>query len=90
LDKIVKILKKNDKIELIVTGYTCDIGTESHNLKIGQLRAQEVADYLKNQGIETKRIHLVSKGESEPLVPNTPQENRILNRRVSLKLVDSK
>lgn len=90
LDAIVKILKKNDETELIVTGYTCDIGTEAHNLEIGQLRAQAVADYLKNNGIETNRIHLFSKGESEPLVPNTHNENRALNRRVSLRLINEK
>jgi outer membrane protein OmpA-like peptidoglycan-associated protein len=90
LDTIASILKKNDETELVVTGYTCDIGTEAHNIEIGQLRAQAVADYLKNKGIETNRIHLFSKGESEPLVPNTLNENRALNRRVSLLLIEAK
>ncbi|WPO78347.1 OmpA family protein [Flavobacterium sp. KACC 22761] len=88
LDGIAKILNENNDVELNVTGYTCDIGTEKRNLEIGQLRAQAVADYLKNKGIQNSRIHLFSKGENDPLVPNTPAENKPLNRRVSLVLID--
>lgn len=88
LDEIAKILKSNKDIDLNITGYTCDIGTEARNLEIGMKRAQAVSDYLQNKGIESNRMHLFSKGESEPLVPNTPVENRPLNRRVTLTLVD--
>lgn len=90
LDKIAEILNSNKDTELNITGYTCDIGTEARNLEIGMKRAQAVSDYLQNKGIETNRMHLFSKGESEPLVPNTPAENKPLNRRVSLTLIDGK
>jgi outer membrane protein OmpA-like peptidoglycan-associated protein len=89
LDEIAKILKSNKDTDLNITGYTCDIGTPARNLEIGMQRAQSVADYLKNKGIESNRLHLFSKGQSEPLVPNTPAENKPLNRRVTLVLVDS-
>lgn len=88
LDGIAKILKDNRDTELNVTGYTCDIGTEQRNLEIGMLRAQAVSDYLQNREIESNRMHLFSKGEKEPLVPNTPAENKPQNRRVSLALVN--
>jgi len=90
LDGIAKILKENEITELNVTGYTCDIGTKERNLEIGKLRAQAVADYLQNKGVENQRIHLFSKGETEPLVPNIPIENRPLNRRVTLNLIDKR
>lgn len=87
LDEIAKILKSNEDTDLNITGYTCDIGTKERNLEIGMQRAESVADYLKNKGIEPNRMHLFSKGENEPLVPNTPAENKPLNRRVMLLLV---
>lgn len=90
LDEIAKILKSNKDTDLNITGYTCDIGTEQRNLEIGMKRAQAVSDYLQNKGIESNRMHLFSKGESEPLVPNTPAENKPQNRRVTLVLVDGK
>jgi outer membrane protein OmpA-like peptidoglycan-associated protein len=86
LDKIAQILIENKNIDLNITGYTCDIGTEEQNIKIGMMRAESAADYLKSKGVESQRLHLFSKGENEPLVPNIPVENRPLNRRVSLKL----
>ncbi|WP_428233137.1 OmpA family protein [Flavobacterium sp.] len=88
LDQIAKILNSNKDTELTITGYTCDIGSEARNLEIGMQRAQEVADYLKNKGIESDRMHLFSKGESEPLVTNALAENKPLNRRVKLKIID--
>lgn len=90
LDEIAKILKSNSDTDLNITGYTCDIGTEERNLEIGMKRAESVASYLKNKGIASNRMHLFTKGESEPLVPNTPAENKPLNRRVSLTLIDAK
>ncbi|MCC9065765.1 OmpA family protein [Flavobacterium piscisymbiosum] len=90
LDQIAKILNSNKDTELTITGYTCNIGTEARNLEIGMQRAQNVADYLKNKGINSNRMLLFSKGESEPLVPNTPAENKPLNRRVKLEIIDKK
>ena len=90
LDEIANILKANKGTDLNITGYTCDIGTEKRNIEIGMKRAQAVSDYLQNKGIQSSRMHLFSKGESEPLVPNTPAENKPLNRRVTLVLVDGK
>lgn len=90
LDEIAKILNSNRDTELNITGYTCDVGTEARNLEIGMQRAQAVADYLKKKGIESNRMHLFSKGESEPLVTNTPTENKPLNRRVKLEIIEKK
>jgi outer membrane protein OmpA-like peptidoglycan-associated protein len=86
LDEIAAILKESNTTEVNITGYTCNIGTEARNSEIGMMRAQAVADYLKNKGIETKRMHLFSKGQNEPLVPNTSNTNKALNRRVSINL----
>lgn len=88
LNAIAKILQDNKDTELNITGYTCDIGTTARNLEIGMQRAQAVAEYLKEKGITSDRMHLFSKGESDPLVPNTPDKNKPLNRRVSLVLID--
>lgn len=89
LDEIVVILKKDTNSTLEVTGYTCDIGSYEKNQEIGMLRAKSVANYLQEKSIENNRIHLKSKGQTEPLVPNTSEENRIKNRRVSMKVIQN-
>ncbi|MEZ0184443.1 OmpA family protein [Flavobacterium oncorhynchi] len=89
LDEIAVILKKDKTAVLEVTGYTCNIGSNERNQEIGMLRAKSVADYLQGKGIENSRIHLKSKGQTDPLVPNTSEENRIKNRRVSMEVIQN-
>ena len=89
LDEIAIILKKDKTSTLEVTGYTCNIGSNEQNLEVGMLRAKSVANYLQEKGIENNRIHLKSKGQTDPLVPNTSEENRIKNRRVSMEVIQN-
>lgn len=81
-DSIALIMKKYGSLRVSIIGHTCNIGSESTNLKIGLKRAQEVAAYLKNKGVEANRIDIRSAGEKEPLVPDTSEKNRVQNRRV--------
>lgn len=69
-----------------ITGHTCDVGSESTNDRIGQQRADAVASYLVNKGIDRSRMTLISKGEIQPLVPNNSAANRIQNRRVTISI----
>ncbi len=72
-----------------ITGYTCDLGTEAYNLKLGLKRANYVMTALKASTIEWPALTSTTKGESYPLVPNTSELNRIKNRRVTI-LITSK
>lgn len=62
-----------------VTGYTCDIGSESYNLKLSRKRALTVATFLKDKGIEVTEV--TGKGECCPV-----SKDKKLNRRVELTL----
>lgn len=72
----------NKSVEII--GYTDDIGDEESNLWYGQQRANNVRDYLISQGIPKNKITALSKGESNPIVPNENEENRAKNRRIEI------
>ena len=61
------------------------MGDEAINERIGLLRAERAKAYMISQGIEENRIlGTISKLDTEPLVPNTNEENRRKNRRVEL------
>jgi outer membrane protein OmpA-like peptidoglycan-associated protein len=70
---------------LLITGYTDNTGTSAHNLVLSQQRAQSVAAAL-TPLLATDRWPqtVAGKGETEPLVPNTSDANRQLNRRVTI------
>ncbi|MDG3581381.1 OmpA family protein [Galbibacter pacificus] len=87
LKTIARLANKNKESKLYITGYTCDLGSESINKKIGMKRARSVAAYLETQGISRDRMKVESKGEAEPLFPNITHKNREKNRRVSIEVV---
>ena len=75
---------------VVVVGHTDDTGPAAYNQELGQKRAERVAKELTKAGIEPSRITVVSKGESEPAVPNDTRANRALNRRVHLQMNPSR
>ena len=83
LDLLLDFLKTNSfNIELI--GYTDSIGDERANIIVSDLRAKAVSDYLTEEGIDSKRITLMAKGESNPKYSNDTSSERMKNRRVDL------
>ncbi|MCR9229062.1 MAG: OmpA family protein [Flavobacteriaceae bacterium] len=86
LDRVAQILLDNDSVHVIMKGYTCNLGSEQVNQRVGRQRAQSVADYLRAKGVDANRMEVISMGESSPVVPNTSSENRRKNRRVSISI----
>jgi outer membrane protein OmpA-like peptidoglycan-associated protein len=52
---------------------------------LGLERAEEVKNHLEKAGIDPKSISAESKGETEPLAPNSPEKKRARNRRVLIQ-----
>lgn len=76
-------MKKNPPIKVEVQGHTDSRGTNDHNMKLSQKRAEAVADMLiKKFGVPADRVSAVGYGEEKPLVPNTSKENMFKNRRI--------
>lgn len=85
VDKLVAEMKKYGSDTVIIEGHTCDIGTETYNMGLGQRRADAVQAYMLQMGIEGGRVSTKSFGESTPAMPNTSPDNRKLNRRAVFK-----
>ena len=86
LDDIINLLKENDLLHLKAIGHTDDIGSKQTNLSISKRRAESAVNYLISQGINSKRLRAVGKGDTDPLYNNDTEENRSRNRRVELIL----
>jgi outer membrane protein OmpA-like peptidoglycan-associated protein len=82
LDEVVQVLKDNPKIKIEVQGHTDNVGQAAYNLKLSQQRADAVRAYLVGHGIDPSRLVSKGYGMTQPLVPNTSEGNRALNRRV--------
>lgn len=89
LDRAAGILaSRNGRILIEVAGHTDNIGTEAYNQDLSERRAQSVADYLAERGVDRDRMEVVGYGESRPRVPNDSPENRQKNRRVVISTME--
>ena len=86
LDDVIKVMKAH-QIGLVVRGHTDD--TEAQTSKtfskyeLAGLRAASAARYIVEKGgVPAQRVTSVSYADSKPLVPNTSDQNKSINRRV--------
>ncbi len=82
LDAVVQVLNDNPKITLEIQGHTDNVGQPAYNKKLSQQRADSVRSYLTAHGIDLGRLHATGYGQTQPIVANTTDANRALNRRV--------
>lgn len=87
LNRLVQFLKTNPTVSVEIAGHTDDQGDATANLLLSKKRAQTVAAYLTEAGIETTRIRATGFGKTKPILPNTSEENRRLNRRIEWRVL---
>jgi outer membrane protein OmpA-like peptidoglycan-associated protein len=84
LDSIANYLRKETKSTTTVSGHTDNTGKESYNLELSSQRAEAVAEYLLDKGIDPERVNFVGLGSSIPIQSNDSPEGRRKNRRVEI------
>ncbi len=88
LKRLISFLKENPKVIFEVAGHTDDIGSEENNLGLSRKRAQNVADYITDKGIDKSRVLIKGYGETMPAAPNDTPAGRQKNRRVEFKILE--
>ena len=81
LSKLISYLKKNPQIELEIQGHTDNIGDETDNQVLSELRAKVVFEYLSAK--TTNKLTYKGYGELKPIISNQSKEGRMTNRRTS-------
>jgi len=84
LEAIVDLTANNENVVVEIAAHTDDVGQEKDNLILSEKRANAVRDYLIGRGILEQQLIAKGYGEVQPVVPNTSEENRSLNRRVEI------
>lgn len=82
LDAVVEALQKNPAIKIEVQGHTDNKGAAAYNKNLSDRRAHSVMKYLISHGLEASRLTAHGYGFERPLVDNSTEQNRALNRRV--------
>jgi len=68
--------------QVVIAGFTDNVGSQEYNLELGRQRAQAVADILMAEGVPAGRLSVVSYGKDKPVADNGTDEGRARNRRV--------
>jgi outer membrane protein OmpA-like peptidoglycan-associated protein len=92
LDKIILVLNTNKNLKIEIGAHTDSKGSAAANLKLSQMRAKTVQDYITSAGIDAKRI--ISKGYGETKLRNKCDDNHTCseeehaqNRRIEFKIL---
>lgn len=92
LDKIILVLNTNKQLMIEVGAHTDSKGDAASNLRLSEMRAKTVRDYISRAGIDVKRI--ISKGYGETRLLNNCKDNKpcselehAQNRRIEFKIL---
>lgn len=91
LDKLVKLMQDNPAIQIELSSHCDARGSDQHNMKLSQRRAETAVEYIVSRGIQRSRI--TAKGYGETRLLNRcankitcAEEEHQLNRRTEFKV----
>ncbi len=86
LNKLVRFLTENAHVNILIAGYTDNVGSATYNLRLSQRRAKVVLDYLVSKGIASGRMQFQGFGNTHPISDNQIPEGRAANRRTEIEI----
>jgi outer membrane protein OmpA-like peptidoglycan-associated protein len=87
LKELLEYLQRHDDVKIEIGGHTDNIGTDAHNLKLSQDRANTIRNYLTGKGIKATRLTAKGYGATVPVADNSTEEGRQLNRRTEVRIL---
>ena len=90
LDKLVQVMKNNDKLVIMSKSHTDNRGSDKYNLSLSDRRAKSTVQYIISKGIDASRISGKGMGELEPKVDcgaSCTEEQHAQNRRSEFLIV---
>jgi peptidoglycan-associated lipoprotein len=75
------ILRASPGVQLRIEGHADERGSNEYNLALGNRRAQAVADFFTNFGLDGSRFSIVSYGEERPIARASNESAWAQNRR---------
>lgn len=89
LAEAVALLKQQKDYRLMIYGHADNSGNEQKNLALSRARAEQVSRYLSILGLDPDRLEIAAMGATKPLLQAEGVENKLVNRRVSITLIEN-
>ncbi|NLS12911.1 OmpA family protein [Vibrio sp. SM6] len=88
LAEAAHLLRDLPQYRLHITGHADSIGTHAANQTLSLERAKQVRRYLLIFGVPATRISIAAVGATDPLFEGNEPQVRLVNRRVSIELIE--
>lgn len=87
LDRVAEYLLRHPNVMVQLSGHTDDRGNDEYNQRLSLNRARSAGRYLQTLGIDASRIEIFGYGKSKPLINESTEEARAINRRVEVRFI---
>ncbi|HEX2962330.1 MAG TPA: OmpA family protein [Ignavibacteriales bacterium] len=87
IDNILKYLKQNPGIKILIEGHTDNVGSDAANNRLSENRASSVKNELVKNGIDEARLSVKGFGSKRPVGDNNSVTGRAQNRRVTIRKI---
>lgn len=85
LDKVAEVLNADNKIKLVIEGYTDPVGSNEYNDWLSGARTSAVKNYLVSKGVTSESIKTFGHGSRKPITEVDTPAGRACNRRVTMR-----
>lgn len=87
LNEIYAFLTSNRKVVVEIGGHTNNLPAPDMRARLSKQRAEEVAKFLEQKGINRSRLQTRGYGSSKPIADNGTRQGRQKNQRVDIKIL---
>jgi outer membrane protein OmpA-like peptidoglycan-associated protein len=84
LDRVIALVRTCQPFLILITGHTDASGTAALNDDLSLRRAELVADYFADGGIDRARLVVRGAGATQPIADDSTRHGRSLNRRIEI------
>jgi outer membrane protein OmpA-like peptidoglycan-associated protein len=77
----------SEAYEGIIIGHTDSVGDADYNIGLSKRRAEAVAAYLASTGVDSAKLRVLGRGETDPIASNDTKEGQAENRRVEIVVI---
>ena len=89
LDRNIAVLNTDESLRISLQAFTDSIASFVYNVDLAERRRMTVLNYFTDAGIASDRIVSSSGSELLPVLPTDSPEDRVINRRVEMMLLDN-
>jgi len=84
LSRFSGLVAAHPDLKFEIEGHTDNLGEPDSNLKLSEVRAEAVRDYLVQAGVSPNTIGIKGLGDADPIASNNTNDGRARNRRVEI------